>query len=235
MPAMTAVPQPELAVLARLVPRVTIREYCISDSSIVIGSSEAADVRDTDRSVQPRHARLSNESGRWYLEDLDSASGTSLNDQQIDKRALVVHGDKVRCGTSAVELICELVERGATTAPHGGVVYELEQLRERIEVLERERATRDMRIAALDTEADSLRAELTLVEKELVHSRELHEEAIAGLEPRLAKEHQDLMAMAELHRARVDELSAAHVSIMELRQIIDSQEASKLIAGDSTH
>jgi pSer/pThr/pTyr-binding forkhead associated (FHA) protein len=171
--------------------------------------------------VQPRHARLIGEAGRWYIEDLHSESGTFLNGRRIDGRMQVAHGDAVRCGTSALELVCEL---GADTPEEAreGAASDLVQLRGRIDELERERALRDQQIRELREEIRGLEATLASVRAELAGTRERHEEVTADLRRRLADEHRDSVAATERHHACADSLLEAHAHIAELKQIIES-------------
>ena len=42
--------------------------------------------------------------GSWYVEDLGSTNGTFVNDQRLSSPAMVQAGDKVRTGTTVMEL-----------------------------------------------------------------------------------------------------------------------------------
>lgn len=219
MPVEVAEAAPKTTILARLVPSAIVREHQISERSVEIGSSESAAVRDTDGSVQPHHARLSNESGRWYLEDLHTESGTFLNGRRIDSRTPVAHGDVVRCGTSALELVCELEERTADT---GDLAKELEQLLARIAALEKECSERNAEIDERGAKIHALRMSLGSVRADLAHAQKLHEAALTELEERLVKERQDLAVLSQLCEVSAGELSNAQALMAELRRTIDS-------------
>lgn len=53
-----------------------------------------------DAGVSRRHAIISWQGGSYYLEDLGSANGTFVNDQQLTPqgRAPIRNGDAIRCG-----------------------------------------------------------------------------------------------------------------------------------------
>jgi chromosome segregation ATPase len=135
-----------------------------------------------------------------------------------------VHGDTVRCGASAVELVCELAGREPAGDRRGDVDREIGQLHERVEALEKERGVRDARICELREEARVLGATLGSVREELVHSRELHETALAELRHQSATERTELMTVSKLYDARVRELSETQMVVAELQQIIDAQQ-----------
>ncbi|MCH2137132.1 MAG: ATP-binding protein [Phycisphaerales bacterium] len=65
-------------------------------------SSEALPL--TDRAVSRRHAELTPDGGRWYLRDLDSTSGTSLNGALVTTRQSLSPGDEIRLGQTRLML-----------------------------------------------------------------------------------------------------------------------------------
>ena len=50
-------------------------------------------------SVSARHARLSRENGVWWLEDLGSRNGTTLNDLPLSKPTPLTNGDIIGIGS----------------------------------------------------------------------------------------------------------------------------------------
>jgi pSer/pThr/pTyr-binding forkhead associated (FHA) protein len=52
----------------------------------------------SDVSASARHARLSRDNGRWWLEDLGSRHGTLLNDRPIVKPTSLTNGDIIGIG-----------------------------------------------------------------------------------------------------------------------------------------
>ncbi|MCH2145275.1 MAG: ATP-binding protein [Phycisphaerales bacterium] len=59
-------------------------------------STEALPI--TDREVSRRHAELTPDGGSWYLRDLESTNGTSINGQLLSGRARLERGDRISCG-----------------------------------------------------------------------------------------------------------------------------------------
>ena len=51
-----------------------------------------------------QHARIFGKNGSWYVEDLGSTNGTFVNDQKLAAPAMVQPGDRIRVGTTVLEL-----------------------------------------------------------------------------------------------------------------------------------
>ena len=67
----------------------------------IIGRSSTANVRLNDDGVSRRHARLIQKGSSVVIEDLNSANGTFVNDEQITERTLR-DGDKIRIGSTSI-------------------------------------------------------------------------------------------------------------------------------------
>ncbi|HBA84227.1 MAG TPA: hypothetical protein DCZ95_09065 [Verrucomicrobia bacterium] len=62
--------------------------FKLTSFPVVIGRNEECGIAISDKTVSPRHARLSERGRRLVIEDLDSAHGTLLNDEPV-RRVLV--------------------------------------------------------------------------------------------------------------------------------------------------
>ncbi len=67
-------------------------------SGATVGRSAGNGVRFDEDSVSSRHAVISLEGGRWWLEDLGSTNGTFVNDARVTGRAPLRNGDVVQVG-----------------------------------------------------------------------------------------------------------------------------------------
>jgi len=74
------------------------------DGSTTIGRSVECELRLDDTYVSQQHARIFDRSGNWYVEDLGSTNGTFVNEQKLVAPAMLTPGDKIRVGTTIVEL-----------------------------------------------------------------------------------------------------------------------------------
>ena len=76
---------------------------CSSD--VVIGRSQTADLCiPRDRFLSKRHARVFEDTGAWYVEDLGSRNTTLLNGQPVDERIQVFEGDVIRLSDCHMEV-----------------------------------------------------------------------------------------------------------------------------------
>lgn len=69
------------------------------DEPQLIGrSSEALPLG--DQTISRRHAELTPDGGKWYLNDLSSANGTFLNGRLVNQRVSLRIGDEIGCGST---------------------------------------------------------------------------------------------------------------------------------------
>ena len=73
-------------------------------ASMVIGRSPECELLVDDTYASQQHARLFGKNGAWYVEDLGSTNGTYVNDQKLAAPAMIQPGDRVRIGTTVLEL-----------------------------------------------------------------------------------------------------------------------------------
>lgn len=74
------------------------------DGPLQIGRGATCDLRLEDVYVSNVHARIFPREGCWYVEDLGSTNGTFVNEERIAAPAPVRAGDRVRVGTTVIEL-----------------------------------------------------------------------------------------------------------------------------------
>jgi hypothetical protein len=74
------------------------------DASTTIGRAPECELRIDDTYASQQHARIFARSGGWYVEDLGSTNGTYVNEQRLVAPALLQPGDRVRVGTTILEL-----------------------------------------------------------------------------------------------------------------------------------
>ena len=72
--------------------------------SMAVGRAPECEIRLDDTYVSQQHARIFGKSDKWYVEDLGSTNGTYVNDQKLGAPAQVEPGDKIRVGTTVLEL-----------------------------------------------------------------------------------------------------------------------------------
>jgi pSer/pThr/pTyr-binding forkhead associated (FHA) protein len=73
-------------------------------ASTTVGRAPECEIRLDDTYASQQHARIFGKSEKWYVEDLGSTNGTYVNDQKLAAPAQVQPGDKIRVGTTVLEL-----------------------------------------------------------------------------------------------------------------------------------
>jgi len=74
------------------------------DTSTVVGRAPGCELRLDDTYLSQEHARIFGRNGTWYVEDLGSTNGTFVNEQKLVAPAMIQPGDKVRVGTTVLEV-----------------------------------------------------------------------------------------------------------------------------------
>lgn len=76
----------------------------LGEQAILIGRADDSTLVLTDDFASSRHARLTNRTGQWYVEDLGSTNGTYLDQQRVQGPLLVAPGQPIRIGQTVLEL-----------------------------------------------------------------------------------------------------------------------------------
>jgi pSer/pThr/pTyr-binding forkhead associated (FHA) protein len=71
---------------------------------ILLGRDSHCDIPLPDDTVSIRHSRLSFHHGQWWLEDLGSTNGTRLNEEKVSIPTVVINGDQIECGKTAITI-----------------------------------------------------------------------------------------------------------------------------------
>ncbi|GAB4484192.1 MAG: hypothetical protein Fur0016_08220 [Anaerolineales bacterium] len=78
-----------------------------TQGDILIGRDPECEVTLEDAAVSARHARLTYHHNQWWLEDLQSTNGTKLNNETVQTATIVVNGDTIQCGQTALIVTLE--------------------------------------------------------------------------------------------------------------------------------
>jgi pSer/pThr/pTyr-binding forkhead associated (FHA) protein len=74
------------------------------EASTTIGRAPECELRIDDTYASQQHARVFGKDGAWYVEDLGSTNGTYVNEQRLAAPAMLTRGDRIRVGTTVLEL-----------------------------------------------------------------------------------------------------------------------------------
>jgi pSer/pThr/pTyr-binding forkhead associated (FHA) protein len=69
-----------------------------SQPEVILGRDPVCDVPIDDEAASARHAKLSFHHGQWWIEDLVSTNGTSLNHEKLTTATVLTSGDEIKCG-----------------------------------------------------------------------------------------------------------------------------------------
>mgnify|MGYP005852865803 CR=1 FL=1 len=81
------------------------REIAYTKNQVIIGRDPACDCSVNDPTISGQHARLSFHHGQWWVEDLHSTNGSSLNQEPLRIPVVIVSGDLLRCGQVEFQII----------------------------------------------------------------------------------------------------------------------------------
>ena len=76
----------------------------LTGKPILIGRANDSTLVLTDDYASTRHARISENNGVWYLEDLGSTNGTYVGQSKVDRPLPLEAGVVIRIGKTAMEL-----------------------------------------------------------------------------------------------------------------------------------
>jgi hypothetical protein len=73
-----------------------------SQSEITVGRDSICELCLDDAAISARHAKFSYHHGQWWIEDLHSTNGTSLNQSKLQTATVLMNGDEIRCGKATL-------------------------------------------------------------------------------------------------------------------------------------
>ncbi len=75
-----------------------------SQPEVLLGRDPICELRLEDEAVSARHAKLSYHHGQWWIEDLHSHNGTSLNQIKLTTATVLTNGDEIQCGAALLRV-----------------------------------------------------------------------------------------------------------------------------------
>lgn len=93
--------------LALNTPESSSQILRFTDGDIIVGRDPDCECVLKDETISARHIRFTYHHNQWWGEDLGSRNGTTLNDAALTTPTILIHGDIVKCGKSAIQVILE--------------------------------------------------------------------------------------------------------------------------------
>ena len=81
----------------------TDRILSLDDSEVILGRHRECTIQVDDEKASRRHARLFIDQGIWWIEDLESANGTTVNSRPLKGRRKLAHEDTIGIGKSRLQ------------------------------------------------------------------------------------------------------------------------------------
>ena len=69
-----------------------------SQPDVTLGRDPNCELWLDDDAISARHAKLSYHHTQWWIEDLHSTNGTSLNNTKLKTATVLTDGDEIKCG-----------------------------------------------------------------------------------------------------------------------------------------
>ncbi len=83
------------------------RSAVIEGASVVVGRQGDCDFALADPMMSRRHFRVGIEEGDFYVEDLGSTNGTTLNAKKLERRTRLMYGDRIVAGDTVLRFFIE--------------------------------------------------------------------------------------------------------------------------------
>jgi pSer/pThr/pTyr-binding forkhead associated (FHA) protein len=83
------------------------RSHVIAGPTTIVGRQDEADFAIPDPLMSRRHFRLTMEKGEFWVEDLGSTNGTTLNARKLEKRSRILYGDRLVAGSTIFRFFVE--------------------------------------------------------------------------------------------------------------------------------
>jgi hypothetical protein len=74
------------------------------NGTIQIGRAPSCQIKLSDTYISQLHAKISERSGAWIVEDLGSTNGTYLNQRKVTVPTEISAGDRIRVGKTTIEV-----------------------------------------------------------------------------------------------------------------------------------
>ena len=103
------------------------QDYELSQAEVTIGRDPACEISISQTSVSRRHARLSRKGDRYYVEDLGSSNGTTLNGKFVQGATPLNTGDQIGLGAEVTLVFEDPAQKSVPTSLSQASIEEIQQ------------------------------------------------------------------------------------------------------------
>jgi len=93
------------------------KEFRVGGDGLRIGRDAENDIRLENPAVSRRHARIYRQEGVFYIEDLKSTNGTSVNDRAVGWKTALNHNDRITIGKHTLVFLEDPDDRDGGKGP----------------------------------------------------------------------------------------------------------------------
>jgi pSer/pThr/pTyr-binding forkhead associated (FHA) protein len=83
------------------------KTYHFKSAEVTVGRDPACECHLVDKTISGQHALLSYQMTQWWVEDLQSTNGTTLNQQPVASPMVLASGDELRFGQLTFQVSIE--------------------------------------------------------------------------------------------------------------------------------
>ena len=78
------------------------QNYALKETPVIVGRHPDCDIQLNDASASRHHAKITLDNGHFYIQDLNSRNGTTLNDDIITKPTRIFDQAQIKIGDSTL-------------------------------------------------------------------------------------------------------------------------------------
>jgi len=87
-----------------LYPEEDRRTVLVPEAGLLVGRDPSCDLCLADEFVSAKHCRIFSENGTFFLEDLGSTNGTSIEGMDVEGKSVLREGQSIQIGITVMKM-----------------------------------------------------------------------------------------------------------------------------------